>query len=137
MSDGTEAGTVLVKDVMPQDDAGSRAEEITPVGKNVFFAADDGVHGRELWVSDGTEGGTAMVDDLNPGPTGSQRFVRYEPFELGAVGQRLFFTADDGVHGAELWVSDGTPAGTSLVEDINATAAGTVSPGTTDQATCG
>ena len=37
----------------------------------VLFAADDGVHGRELWRTDGTAAGTAMVADLAPGPTGS------------------------------------------------------------------
>jgi ELWxxDGT repeat protein len=34
------------------------------------------------------------------------------------VGGKLFFTAGDGVHGRELWTSDGTEAGTVLVKDI-------------------
>lgn len=38
--------------------------------------------------------------------------------ELTRVGDRLFFLADDGVVGHELWRSDGTPAGTMLVRDI-------------------
>src|SRR5262249_53934632 len=53
VSDGTAAGTHLVKDVFP----GSRSSEIsqlTAAGNKVYFVADDGVHGREPWVSDGT-----------------------------------------------------------------------------------
>lgn len=79
----------------------------------LFFTADDGVHGRELWKSSGTGGpGTFLVSDIWPGGMGS------DPRDLTVVGDLLFFTADDGVHGRELWVSDGTAAGTHLVKDI-------------------
>ncbi len=46
------------------------------------------------------------------GPEGSW------PQQLTRVGNRVFFTADDGVHGEELWVTDGTDDGTRLVKDI-------------------
>ena len=119
-SDGTAAGTVLVKDINPNSSygypSGSNLYEPTVVGATLFFTADDGTTGRELWKTDGTEAGTVLVRDINPdaNPFGG-------PGGLAAVGPTLFFSANDGTTGAELWKSDGTTAGTVLVKDINPT----------------
>ena len=83
------------------------------VNGTLFFRADDGVNGPELWKSDGTAAGTVLVEDIRPGANGSF------PFDLVNVNGTLFFTADDGVNGYELWKSDGTSAGTVLAKDIN------------------
>jgi ELWxxDGT repeat protein len=81
----------------------------------MFFFQNDGSSGRELWRSDGTALGTYMVRDLCPGSCGSRSWFRGP---LAAVGDRLFFAANDGVHGVELWVTDGTALGTTLVLDL-------------------
>lgn len=76
----------------------------------VFFSANDGVHGRELWRSDGTELGTSLVKDIRPGEKGSH------PALFAVIRGRVFFAANDGRHGLRMWVSDGTSADTRLIE---------------------
>ncbi len=48
----------LVKDINPMTGCipyGSNPSSLTNVNGRLFFLADDGVHGEELWRSDGTE----------------------------------------------------------------------------------
>jgi ELWxxDGT repeat protein len=110
-SDGTAAGTVLVKDIRPG--SSSSPSNLTAVGNTLFFSANNGVNGEELWKSDGTAAGTVLVKDISPGSSSSF------PRNLTAVGNTLFFSAFDSVNGYELWKSDGTAAGTVLVKDIS------------------
>lgn len=91
---------------------GGQPEQLTAAGSLVFFVANDGTTGRELWRSDGTQAGTFLVKDIVSGP-GSPA-----PASLIAVGSTLFFVASNGFDGVELWKSDGTTAGTVLVADI-------------------
>ena len=115
-SDGTAAGTRLVKVVAPPQSVGIglpfRLPELTVAGDHLFFRAQDDVHGAELWATDGTPEGTAIVKDIHPGP-GSSLLDG-----LAAAGGTLYFTATDGEHGVELWQSDGTAEGTVMVEDL-------------------
>ena len=117
------AALVLVAGVARSVGSPRRLKNINPTGDSItglavnaggtlFFAADDGTTGYELWKSDGTSAGTVLVEDIYPGPTGSN------PSALINVGGTLFFSANDGTAGTELWSSDGTPGGTDIVEDI-------------------
>ncbi len=115
-SDGTAAGTRIVKAIDPPHDpqveGGLLLPELTVAGGHLFFRGYDGVHGGELWTTDGTPAGTVMVKDVNPGPDGSLLDG------LAAAGGQLYFAATDGEHGVELWQSDGTAAGTVMVQDL-------------------
>jgi ELWxxDGT repeat protein len=108
-SDGTEAGTVRVKDLGP--DAGTLSSKAL-VGNTLFFALSEPDHGTELWKTDGTEAGTGLVKDIVPGPESST------PFSLRTVGRHVFFMATEPTHGTEVWRSDGTESGTELVADL-------------------
>ena len=82
---------MLVKDIHPGSHRLVPAFALTNVNGTLFFAANDGTHGYELWKSDGTAAGTVLVKDINPGgSTGSG------PQSLTNVNGTLFFTANDG-----------------------------------------
>ena len=110
-SDGTAAGTLMVKDVFPGSTS-SETNYLTRVGDVVYFQAKDPAAGYELWKTDGTAAGTVMVKDIYPGPSWSN------PYAFLDVNGIVYFQATDGVRGSELWKSDGTAAGTVMVKDI-------------------
>src|SRR5262245_52404912 len=56
---------------------------------------------------------THLLRDINPTSLPSY------PSDIVVIGSTTYFSADDGVHGRELWKNDGTAAGTSMVADIN------------------
>ena len=119
-TDGTEAGTRRVKDIIPGAGAGSPTS-LTVFNGALYFSANDGASGDELWKSDGTDAGTVRVKDINPGSGGSG------PSGLIVFEGALYFSASDGTSGQELWMSDGTSAGTLRVKDIHPT--GSSGPG--------
>ena len=83
------------------------------LANTLFFQANDGTNGAELWKSDGTSSGTVMLKDINSGGGSSY------PTDFTVVGNSLYFQANDGTNGAELWKTDGTASGTVMVKDIN------------------
>lgn len=112
-TDGTVAGTRTINTVVDLSETYSR--ECATFGNRIVFAGDDGVHGREPWISDGTAAGTLLLADAFPGPSPSR------PTWFCDMGDYFLFQATDDLHGTELWRSDGTPGGTSMLVELQPT----------------
>ena len=146
-SDGTEAGTTMVKDFGP----GSFLYlQPTSTGFLYFSASlGPGPIPNQLWRSDGTEAGTTLIkqtqgifgfiatkgrivyftgggalwrsDGTPQGTTvvrGNRPGGYFGPRELTATEGMLYLAATDKRHGEELWRSNGTRGGTTIVRDI-------------------
>jgi len=114
-TNGTPAGTTRVSGLPKGNFGGSYFGDFqgTATSDKLLFAADDGIHGRELWISDGTPPGTRLLADLDSADHGGSA-----PSTFMTLGGTLLFFANDGEHGDELWKSDGTAAGTTLVHEF-------------------
>jgi ELWxxDGT repeat protein len=110
-TDGTLAGTQLVKDIDPNPGSSSFVDNMALFKGKAYFSANDSANNGELWTSDGTTAGTVKVKEVNP--TGGA-FPNY----FVAAGNQLYFEATTGAAGYELWQTDGTPAGTRLTVDV-------------------
>jgi len=112
---GTPKSVTLIKDINPGASSSSPFYlHPVKIGTKtmIFFRANDGKNGTELFVTDGTAGGTKMVKDIRAGSLSSF------PVLGGAFQGKLWFYANDGTNGSELWVSDGTSAGTKMFKDL-------------------
>jgi ELWxxDGT repeat protein len=107
-TDGTAAGTIAL---LESTDA---ILMLTASSTGHLVAGTNG----KIVLSDGTKAGTVVTSiaaTLRPVSA-----VKTWP------GARMFFWADDGAHGAEPWVSDGTPAGTRMLADVRTGAMGSL-----------
>ena len=113
-SDGTPAGTVMVKagGLIP----GVSGSNYAVLNNKMYFSGFDYTNGSELWVTDGTEAGTNMLINLRADAGG----ILYSgaPMAMTVYNSKLYFSAADDTHGQELFVTDGTLAGTVLVKDM-------------------
>jgi ELWxxDGT repeat protein len=108
-SDGTEAGTYMLKDINPDQSSYNSPFGFIAVGNQVFFMADDSIHGYELWVTDGSTAGTKLVLDILPGVQGSGIS------KFAVLHDKLYFISSHAGVGRKLWVSDGTETGTHVI----------------------
>lgn len=103
-SDGTEAGTVMVKDIMARTESSNPKDYFYELNDRLFFLTDN----AQLWQTDGTQAGTER-----PG------FIYRTYPGFGALGNSIYFLAEsNSASGIDLWKSDGTPAGTEVVAEL-------------------
>lgn len=130
-SNGTDAGTVLLKDINTGN-AGvdsSSPRNFYTVNNTIIFLARTTATGEELWRTDGTEAGTIPLADINPGPASFSEISipvpppfppQSIPLFLGfhTFNNRAYFIADNGTSTGVMWVTDGTAANTDPVFNI-------------------
>lgn len=100
-SDGTAAGTTLVKDIY-EGILGSGPADLCGLGNTLYFVATHPKFGRELWKSDGTAAGTVLVYELFENYNSENNDAN--PNSLFSMNGKLFFVANNGLNGEELFV---------------------------------
>lgn len=116
VTDGVTTGLLL--NLAPDGlTAGSGPTGFARLGNQVLFAATDELHGTELWTSDGSAAGTQLVLDIDPSAPGISSFGS-QPRHLVRFADKVVFFAGEPATGRELWISDGTTAGTQLLADL-------------------
>jgi ELWxxDGT repeat protein len=131
-TDGSAAGTVLVKDINPGTGNSTTFDVFPGVQSPVFlgfhifnnrayFNANDGVSAGEIWVTDGTKANTTLLKDF---PFTAPNFPR--PFLFDAINfpGKFIFPYGDLTTRSELWQSDGTSGGTVLFKSFSPTTPG-------------
>ena len=122
-SQGTPETTALITDLNPGSADG------TGLGEQSFYTAMGQIVGgstgalaqcvigtqNKIVFTDGTAANTRIITDAGDASRTQDSNVGF----VGAIGSKALFTADDGVIGSELYVSDGTVAGTALLKNIN------------------
>jgi ELWxxDGT repeat protein len=111
-SDGTTAGTYMVKDINNEPNTGSFPSELKNINGILYFVANDGTFGYELWRSDGTDLGTYMVKDISIGIANS--IIR----SITAFNNKIYFYTS-AVNNFKLWETLGTEATTIQIYNQN------------------
>ncbi len=129
-SSGTAGTTALITDIQGTAGGGSTAVLFTDIGSKVVFNAFRPAEARELWATDGTTAGTDIVLDINTTITTPPNTNSSNPGHIVRIGNEAVFgatnTAPSGGttgNGYEVWKSDGTAGGTSILADLNPGAA--------------
>ncbi|RYY70894.1 MAG: hypothetical protein EOO13_05035 [Chitinophagaceae bacterium] len=121
VSDGTLGGTfILLNDYINLFNGFSN---FAVMNNDVYFTSSgDAQTPYGLWKSNGTAGGTMLVraGGLIPGTSGSNYAV---------LNNKMYFSGFDYTNGSELWVTDGTTAGTQMVINLRTDAGGILNSG--------
>src|SRR5439155_7050739 len=103
-SDGSDVGTVLIKDIYNNNNSGAAGNSnVTMAALNgyVYFAGTTATSGQEIWRSDGTPGGTTQIAEITSGSSGSGIT------QITASGNLVYFNVTSSGN-TGLWRTDGT-----------------------------
>lgn len=125
VTDGTDAGTIRIGDTPTKltnydGDAGN----IVKCGNNAFFVGYDLTNNESLWITDGTKAGTKVVKNINPRVTTGTFATAPAAIDwiTNINDKKVMFRAETVSEvtgttdvGSEIWLSDGTAAGTNWI----------------------
>jgi len=113
-SDLTQNGTAVIKNIH-KGAFSAYPLNLMSFRNELYFTAYSPQYNREIWKSDGTNEGTILLKNINDHAYESSLDSDTLLFEHN---DRTYFVADDGIHGEEIWVSDGSTEGTYILKDI-------------------
>jgi ELWxxDGT repeat protein len=88
-------------------------QQLTPIGTTLYFQANDGLNGDEIWRTVGGAAATAFTNSPDP---------LFQPRSFTKVGSSIYFVAYDSTNGTELWKTDGVSGAspnTAIAANIN------------------
>jgi ELWxxDGT repeat protein len=115
-TDGTTAGTLVVKNILPSDILNApdgMPLSVVSLNGHIYFSSLTNDSTAVLWKTDGTNAGTIPVFTFH-----SDEAYIFVP-TLGTIGNQLLLQGYDSENGYELWMSDGTTNGTRMIKEIN------------------
>jgi len=110
VTDGTTSGTMLIQDISPNINESSFFQKFSRYKNNIALEVSNGSRG--YWLSDGTDVGTYKIGEYG-------QATADVPF--AELNGDLFFRGHDDINGTELWKSNGTVGGSSLLKKLNNT----------------
>ena len=114
-SDGTELGTTVLRPKIGTNNA-TAIGALMAFKDKIYFTANSSATGSELWVTDGTDKNTALFKEFGTGSTSGPTFLGQ--YNLGTIATDKYLYMVDA---RKLYRSDGTAAGTVLVNEISST----------------
>ena len=115
--DTASSSTLLVEAIFPGSSNSNPGQYMQIlVGDTIYFDADDGSSGYELWAHDTSNSTTWQVADIQNG--GGHSYPGYD-MKVVLVEDTIYFDADDGNSGRELWAHDTSNSTTWQVADLN------------------
>jgi ELWxxDGT repeat protein len=95
----------IVKDINPGSSSSGLFlnKSLFEVNGSIYFRADDGIHGEELWSIDSSNDKAELVSDIKTGSGSGVPFISAAYYSFIKVGDTLYFSADNGENGTELW----------------------------------
>lgn len=122
-TDGTQPGTQIVVTMPNNSNAPTLMQGPMKLGDKLIFASQVNGNGSDLYSYDPVDGSVAMI---------RANTVFYNTYGWAEYNNKLYFTGSnlfDLQNSAEPWVTDGTPAGTHEIVNLNATPGTSSSPG--------